>query len=420
MRAHKDCLQEKYKTHPFCRELINIPNRFSQLSELIYGSDPLEVTESQAFCLKCIVAEDSEINRNDNLNILTNWLKTLDKNRQCIDLQPGQEKIIYPILKEPYNVKRESDGSHSIPLRLNFFAEDDYDGDTPPHQVHKHYMEKVQECIGQANQNMLGPKGEKLKIVIQDPDNQTESNCNNDTIEIGIASSTHRSSATTFQSNIDCSAITHEILHHLGLCDAYIEHSRGYYVDPKTGKEYFTANMSMEKIEQFAKDEKYYFTQANNCRTIILTSIMSGSQISWDNVFKKGINKSLLAPGQWNAILYGTCERNKFFNECSQLAYKSSFQAQNADCLQKKQQCEIQNFSGADKQQELQALREAITENDEKIQEWTKPGAFERYEQGSAKAQVRLPYELVLDVLNNEAQYLEGKKKIVESWPSDN
>ncbi|MES2964340.1 MAG: hypothetical protein V4760_10645, partial [Bdellovibrionota bacterium] len=51
-----------------------------------------------------------------------------------------------------------------------------------------------------------------------------------------IDESNQRANMLTFTSNIDCPAILHEFLHHLGLPDEYYEPELGHWVDPLTGR----------------------------------------------------------------------------------------------------------------------------------------------------------------------------------------
>ena len=124
---------------------------------------------------------------------------------------------------------------------------------------------------------MLGPNGEKLKIVIQAPKNQGADTCNQRRYaqKITIESNRHFSNySTMYRPDIGCPTMTHEILHLLGLCDEY-----------NAGDLY-------------------------GCRVVMRYSIMSDSHTRWDNVFA-GKTNSLLNPGQFNAILYGSCDKKK-------------------------------------------------------------------------------------------------------------
>ena len=81
--------------------------------------------------------------------------------------------------------------------------------------------------------------------------------------------------------------------------------------------------------------------------------------IIWSDFVSGNRPSSLLTPGQFNSILYGGCsQKNKIFNECSQLAYQSS--VKNPDCIEKRNQCESQNIHGLDKQEEIERLKKRI------------------------------------------------------------
>ena len=326
-------LEEEQIESPLCKLMLRdmniIKERVSGLAELAYGSDVLKTTEAQAPCLDCV---DSTNREDKSFKWVSSFIHNLQDQIQCSELEPGQENRIYPgtsLDDRSYNIKKAQDGTYSITLNLKFSADEDYDGDVPKDQVPAYYMREVQNCLNKANEKMLGPDGEKLKIVIQAPKKQDTDRCeNSDTKEIAIGSQEHRSHARKYESDIDCPAITHEILHLLGLCDEYKEKAMGYYVDPKTG--YIVGSISNvfnvdDRKNKKLSEKGYEFKPSYDCRVTMTNSIMSDQDERWDNVFKNGKNDSLLTPRQFNAILYGSCEeKNKIFNECSQLAYQSS------------------------------------------------------------------------------------------------
>ena len=407
--VHKDCLKEEYKTHLACF-LMNVPNRFSDIADLVYGPEALQSTEAQAPCLDCMV---KGYEGGDEISKLSNWLDTLDQIDQCSDPEPGQKKRIYSGtgLDASYTVMRNpDDDTYSIPLNLKFSADDDYDGDTPRDQVPEYYMQKVQKCLDRANEKMLGPDGEKLKIVIQAPAEEDIDNCDDSDIkEIKIGSTEHRSNAGKYEADINCLGITHEVLHLLGLCDEYEEKLIGYFEDPKIGDRLSTRDMTWEEIEKFRLDERYGFKSEYGCRPVAANNIMSNDRDRWYNVFGSGINDSLLSPGQFNAILYGSCEkRNKLFNECSQLAYKTDFSTEDS-CLAKKYECEEQNFSGQDKQQQIEAINRLLEDAKEAKTFW------ERARKRDAEyAEVYAEKEREED---KKIKTLRERLKVVESWP---
>ena len=335
IRFPKKCLQKENKNHPVCKNILEYVNitareRFRSLVDLAYGPEALKTTEFKAPCFDCAIKDDREANG------LLDFMNVLEKQSQCFDLNPEEEKTVHPgtglDVFGSYTVRKESDGAYSVALNLEFSAGEDYDGEVPKDQVPQEYLKKTQRCMEQANKGMLGPNGEKLKIIIQQPVKQDESNCRNEIKEIKIVSKDRRSNAGEYEAGIDCSTITHEVLHLVGLCDEYKESATGSYANSKTGEtisansEGEIFNSQGEKIEDLNLSD-YEFKPAYDCRVIQGdNNVMSSHYARWRFVF--GINEdqetehSLLTPAQFNSILYGGCsQKNKIFNECSQLAY---------------------------------------------------------------------------------------------------
>ena len=303
----KKCLQTQNNDHPLCRELIQnaqkLQARTTELSHLIYGSELLN--SEDVLCTPFLESKG-------DIHSFINFINSADEFMQCMDPAPLNEKIVQSGtgLDDQYRLKKTLDGKYQISLNLRFKAGENYDGETPAHAVPAHYMNRVQECLQTANQKMLGPNGESLNIVIESSE---ETSCDAKTIK--IQSKNFRSNSMQYESNIDCPTITHEVLHLLGLCDEYKE--RGKYT----------------------------------CRVTSDNSIMSNHYKRWYQVFDKKTEASLLNPQQFNSILYGTCSKNKQFNECSKLAYSDS-----SSCKIKKNQCEQQNIIGSRKKPLLEKL----------------------------------------------------------------
>ena len=404
----KKCLQKKHKDHPVCesmsKEIDIIRSRVLEMGERIYGPDFLKTTEAKAFCLDCI-----EGSNNNDINIFSDLISDINEHSQCSNLNLNQEKTIYSGtgLHSSYKLKKQSGNTYSIPLNLKFTASEDYDGKVPKDQVPEHYMQKVQQCINKANTKMLGPNGEKLKIVIQSPVKQKDDHCKNNESyvqEIKIGSEDHRSHSQKYESDIDCPTITHEVLHLLGLCDEYKEQSRGFFVDTKTGKRVSHTLSSIKDSEALLDNIQYKFQKSFDCRVVITNSIMSNHYERWDNVFNKKENSSLLTPGQFNAILYGSCEqKNKTFNECSMLAYQNS--DKNLDCTKQKEKCRTQNINSLNKEEEIKKLTEEIK-------------AIQRTKEGIENSNIKKD---TLDVwkesLNEKLKYLTEELTRVKSWP---
>ena len=344
----EQCLHSANKDNRVCKqirkELAVKTQRFKYLTELVYGKDIIQTTEAKAPCLDC---EEGSLTKGLlNLGRLFSFLK---EHSLCADPAIGEEKQVINN-RESYTVRREPDGSFLIPLNLSFVPAEDYDGEIPKADVPAHYKNKVQECLKTANSKMLGPNGEKLKIVLEESSDKKKDPCQGkNTKKIRIGSQDYRSSARKYEADIDCPIIVHEVGHLIGLCDEYKEQINGFYVSPDTG-EIKKRGSLLDKQD----NENDKFVLAYDCRVTTKNSIMSDQYKRWENVFLTGKNKSLLNSGQFNSILYGDCpSKNQLFNACAGLAYKSSVEEGNKDCLKQKRKCEENNVMGHNKTEEV-------------------------------------------------------------------
>ena len=419
------CLQEKNKIHPVCKSMSEkmniIRGRVQEIADLTYGPDILKTTEAEAVpCLDC----KNSNGKNELLDVFNNLRDNIEEQNQCYDLRPGEEKRVNSgteLNDRSYNVKRGLDGSYSIPLDLRFAADDDYDGEVEPGRVPEYYMGEVKKCMEEANKKMLGPNGEQLKILIYGKD---ERECSGMPIQIQIGSKDHRSNSKKYGSDIGCPVITHEILHLLGLCDEYVEEQKGFYVNSETGEVKSGLLRRREDNKELMSDERYEFKLAYDCRATIerpggasITNIMSDQDLRWFAVFDINAYDSLLTPGQFNAILYGKCEeKNKLFNECSQLAYRSSVDEPNTDCIEKKHQCIRQNFSEADKQIEKKRYQNLLSRSESGMAR-----NLERLKTEEAKEEpdVELVNRLKEDIIFYERSVKELTETIavINTWP---
>ena len=338
-RISQKCFLKEHENHPICismlQDLSLIKDRVTDLADLIYGPSKAYSSEVGALCIACF--ENVISKAEQGINELYAMPADIKEHSQCRELNPGEIKTVHSDtgLNDSFKVKRELDGSYTIPLNIQFQAGENYDGSTPKISVSQVYMDKAQKCLEQANTKMLGPNGEKLNIALQQPSKEAES-CEDTTgthnITIESSSKNHRSNSDQYASDIDCQTITHEILHLLGLCDEYEETSTGFVVNPATGE--------YQKAEKSQESENSSFQPAYDCRITKENSIMSNHYKKWRNVFvNRKQDASLLNPEHFYAILYGKCQKkNGLFNQCSQLAYESSLE--NESCMQKKQECQ--------------------------------------------------------------------------------
>ena len=250
--------------------------------------------------------------------------------KPCLELEPGEEKRIqtYNVPKANYILKRDTEGNYNIDFPVEFYASWDYNGDAPRDEVPRIYRERVQECLKEANTMMLGPKGEKINFSISKISKCSTQRQSRPT-RIAIGSKDYRSHYKKYKADIDCPTVTHEILHLAGLADEYKPTGSGLHV----------------------------FERLFRCRMAVGNSIMS-NLLHW--FYAKENNKSLLAPGHFNSLLYGSCmSKNQKYIECSSLAYQLSILDIDS-CLAKKTQCEKSNVLGLDKQEEIDQLEKAL------------------------------------------------------------
>ena len=337
-RISRKCFQKEHESHPICTSMLQdlslIKDRVTDLADLIYGPSKTHSSETRALCIDCF--ENVVSKAEQGINELYAMSVDIKEHSQCRELKPGDIKTVHSGTGDnnSFKVKRELDGSYTVPLNIQFQAGENYDGSTPKMAVSHVYMEKAQKCLKKANTKMLGPNGEKLNIVLQPPKETKSCQETTDTHNITIESSSknHRSNSVQYASNIDCPTITHEILHLLGLCDEYEETSSGFLVDPATGEYHET---------EWQESKASSFQPAYDCRITKENSIMADHYERWSNVFDLEEDASLLNPEHFNGILYGKCQKkNEVFNKCSQLAYESSLE--NKHCKEQKLKCQSQ------------------------------------------------------------------------------
>ena len=263
--------------------------------------------------------EDKNPSTYTNSRVL-DLLQRLENEKSCDEYEIGEERefIITPFQSTIlpytyYRVKRESDKHYKAFVALEFSLDPLYDGYLPllaVGQVHNYYMRWVRRCMDHVNPRMKGPNGKTLEIVIEDA-RQVDSCRPKHPIQIGA--SARSSNARYYSVGIQCSSITHEIAHLLGLWDEY-------------------------------------YLQEYQCRVVQEDSLLSRERTYLNRVFVKRLDDSLLAPSHFQSILYGSCflrDDVKLYRRCSRLSYQI-LSSENA-CLAEKNYCDRENVLGHDK-----------------------------------------------------------------------
>ena len=343
--------------------------RFYEMVDLVHGPSLDRTTIAKTLCFECFEMQIDDFDW-DKL------VQSLKETSQCVDPKPGEQKTVHSETLPRYRkrvVQRELDGSFSVPLNLTFYADEDYDGDVPKSQVPSHYRDKVKQCMNKANTKMLGPNGEQLKFVIQEPPKDLCQKNNILSVDIAIGKKGMRSNSEKYEPNVGCSTIVHEVLHLAGLCDEYRESVKGYYVDPETKEVIGNTDNKWDDVKQGKNPESADFSPMYDCRvTDYKPNIMSNHQGRWKCVFpeeegnihlcSEREERSLLNPAQFRAIIYGSCVQNKRFNECSRLAYTSTA-TEGEDCLKAQKKCIEQNGMGTrDKAEEINKINQRLTD----------------------------------------------------------
>lgn len=364
-----DCNGQTGRQRSVCQRLLNdktqLTERLSNLTDLVLSQTSSEAVQSLNTCLENEPA----------FSALGEFLDDLDDEMTCRPYQRGEERDV-SVGWSDYKVKREADGSYTASIAMRFSPAEDYDNEdvVPKDQVPTHYFQKAQDCLEEANPKMLGPNGEQLNIVIEQP--QADSCL--PTRHITIQARGERSRSASYAADINCSTTVHEVLHEIGdLSDEYEESLRGYFVNADTGQ-------VIEVEDQFDENpgEGFVFHPAYNCRVLQTNSIMSNDNEKWNKVFPPqgmigsfglaGISPvntnvkpsdffedSLLEPAHFNAILYGDCQDRedvRVYRACAELAYQTAYRNSTSytgrypiseECPDVKSTCEQQDVLGS-------------------------------------------------------------------------
>lgn len=206
----------------YCRQTMAFNNTFlSRLGQLFSSVRGEQVTvERIVQSLECLPNNSAEFRD------LTDILRSMDRRDDCSPLNAvGDFKLFRKQFGHKgfttgnYLLKKSGDNAYEATLNLRF---KNAGGSVTPEQM----MTNVRTCLAQANRSMKGPGGETLALRVLTPDeanSQLPASERPAVDEINIQPQGIAIDAANFTGQIDCPTITHELLHHLGLCDEYKE-----------------------------------------------------------------------------------------------------------------------------------------------------------------------------------------------------
>ena len=388
------CQQES--NHPICQNILTnnrvIQRRLSLLTAQIQHNP--QTVES------CLSQETI-------LSDTQSFLNEINDHLLCSEYSIGEEREKVGDFAN-YIVKKENNNHYkiSVPIKFTSIAPSDPHADPHAdphgfsgsdsqevseaydHHIHTHFLNKARQCINQVNPKMLGPRGEKLEIVLEDAYEKKDICTPAHTITITLPN-LMMARFDEYPSNIECLTMLHELLHIFGLEDEY---AMSFPIFEDTGEdigvdsEYISVNPS---------------TNNNNLESIQYNSIMAYTLDRWNNVFKSGQDVSLLDPTHFNVILYNNClTRNdvRLYNDCYNLDIGITL----------KSQCKRQNLLGRSKQRELEILESEISSNNSLRLK------LENFKENS-KPKINIQEQVY-------HQYIERvieRKRAVEAWPDD-
>jgi hypothetical protein len=305
----------------------------------------------------------------------------------CVDLQPGQSRDIdLPYQHSPtglpmsYKVSRLDDKNYQIAVPVDIHG---------PEDLVVAMKSRVKNCLARSSYALLGPHGEKINLKIVEPAEASELTPHR--IDISTLS---RDTSTQFSFSpftTDCPAITHEVMHMLGLVDEYPEPSLSVYRDSNNQMNYSWQNVGARAYDCRAlgpKDSVMYqqdnaYKKANLplltidcvCKTRackealralknqpadVLMNVRSCPAGSDENIHQnisdfdlgdaagatfpavdqmtivlgnpKHPTASLLYPGEFNAIIHPGCAQNRLFYTCASNAYVTSIEHNGMGC----------------------------------------------------------------------------------------
>lgn len=178
-----------------------------------------------------------------------------------------------------YLLSRTSEKNYQVILNLNFVPDaNPYRGRAGDEALANQLLQRTRNCLKEMKPYLRGPNGEELEVLVltdKDPLPFGMQKPRASSIKVSYQNSEFRGDASNFGSSFECTAIGHEVLHHLGLCDEYNEgviHTPGYPPADWSCRPVTAANSYMRNMN-FAFETTLPLTSRcecdSNCRKIM-------------------------------------------------------------------------------------------------------------------------------------------------------
>lgn len=357
---------------------------------------PVSRAGDNANCANCSGPQSQANAAEKLLNYSAEALTSAYAGFSCVKLKPGQSSVLNQSdwesptgVRHNYKLGRVGEKEYQATLNLKFTG----DAAGGPENLGAQMRARIQRCLKVVNNALLGPMGEKLTIRLAESGDPAPPA---PVVEIKIVEDDNaRADSLNYPKRLisakdSCPTLTHELLHLMGLVDEYEEKHIGYVLDTQTQKYNYADESDGPKAydcrakgpedsimnshyqafnEVFRGTEGYaerYTCQCpkshRHCMKVLLSwpsdKCPNGSQetargpvketdsetrnqsrqVSSDSVeivtglspnFRK---KTLLYPGQFNALVHPGCSVNKDFYACAQNAYSTSTMNHGSGC----------------------------------------------------------------------------------------
>lgn len=194
-----------------------LPPQFSEAADVLARGCMTEAQETRSR-LRNLETEIRQIDRCVDLPVGPNSFRVVDES--SVDPStgvPARYKLLHPAADR-----------YVAEVNLNF----------EPQSSRAHFQSYAQQCMDQAARYLRGPppQNARLEVRIGNPSGPPPA----PRADIFIHPAPYRANSMNWSDNIDCSSVTHELMHVLGLVDEYHETAIGFRYNPETHSFSFT------------------------------------------------------------------------------------------------------------------------------------------------------------------------------------